>query len=164
MYYKSNSYNDAMNAYTYWVYSRMLKDKILNQATILQDYGPDPFIIDLEEAADNNNYFRDVYWTGNHLQLAVMSLNVGEDIGAEMHPNVDQFVCIVDGEGFVAIGDSEDNLTQEANVTEGIAVIIPAGKWHNITNIGNTPLKLYTIYAPPAHPFGTVHKTKKEAE
>ena len=163
MYYKSNSY-DAMNEYTYWVYTQMIKAKMLKEVTALQDYGPQPFIVDIEELTENNDYFRRVYWTNSHLQLALMSLNVGEDIGIEMHPDVDQFINIVDGEGLVMIGDRKDNLIHQANVSEGIAVIVPAGWWHNIKNVGDTPLKLYTIYAPPQHPAGTIHKTKEEAE
>lgn len=163
MYYKSNSY-DAMNEYTYWVYTQMIKAKKLNEATVLQDYGPEPFIVNIEDITESNDYFRRVYWTNNHLQLAVMSLNVGEDIGLEMHPNVDQFISIEDGEGIVMIGDSKENLIHQANVSEGIAIIIPAGWWHNIKNVGDTPLKLYTIYAPPEHPAGTIHKTKEESE
>ena len=93
-----------------------------------------------------------------------MSLNVGEDIGLEMHPDVDQFVRIEEGRGVVTMGDSEDMPNFEESVYEDFIFIIPAGKWHNLTNTGNKPLKLYSIYAPPQHPHGTVHKTKAEAE
>jgi mannose-6-phosphate isomerase-like protein (cupin superfamily) len=88
---------------------------------------------------------------------------VGEDIGLEVHPKVDQFLSIEDGQGLVQIGDTKDNLNFVQRVQDGFAIMIPAGKWHNLTNTGNKPLKLYTIYAPPEHPFGTVHKTKADA-
>lgn len=157
------SEDDMMNDYTQWVYLKLLKAKMLQQNNMLQDYGPEPFVFDIEEILEENNNFRVTLWTGNHLQLALMSINARDEIGAEIHPDVDQFVYIEDGEGVVMIGDTEDNLNYQANVSDGIAIIIPAGKWHNIRNIGNTPLKLYTIYAPPEHPFGTIQRNKSDA-
>ena len=91
-----------------------------------------------------------------------MSLNVGEDIGLEMHPDVDQFIRVEEGRGLVEMGDERNNLDFQRNVYDDYIIIIPAGKWHNLTNTGNIPLKLYSIYAPPEHPFGTVHVTKPE--
>ncbi|MCX7920506.1 MAG: cupin domain-containing protein [Clostridia bacterium] len=131
---------------------------------ILKDYGPNPFVVDIEEATKQNNNFRLALWTGKHLQLTLMNINVGEDIGLEMHPNLDQFVRIEEGQGLVKMGDRKDRLDFQANVRNDYAFIIPAGKWHNLINTGNTPLKLYSIYAPPQHPFGTVHKTKADAQ
>lgn len=130
----------------------------------IKDYGPNPLVIDIEEATDTNNNFRTALWTGNHLQVTVMSIPVGESIGLEMHPETDQFIRIEQGIGFVQMGDERTNLTFERRAFDNFAVIIPAGKWHNITNIGSVPLKVYSIYAPPNHPKGTVHKTKKDAE
>lgn len=130
----------------------------------LKDYGPNPFAVDIEEAAKQNNNFRLALWTGKHLQVTLMSINVGEDIGLEVHPNLDQFIRIEEGQGIVMMGDSKDRMDFQANVREDYAFIIPAGKWHNLINTGNRPLKLYSIYAPPQHPFGTVHRTKAEAE
>jgi len=92
-----------------------------------------------------------------------MSINVGEDIGLEIHPNLDQFIRIEQGQGLVKMGDSKHNLDYQKNVRDGYVFIIPAGKWHNLVNTGSIPLKLYSIYAPPQHPHGTVHKTKAEA-
>ena len=135
-----------------------------NSPIILKDYGPCPFVVDIEEATKENNNFRLVLWTGNHLQLTLMSINVEEDIGLENHPNLDQFIRIEEGQGLVKMGDRKDRLDFQANVRDDYAFIIPAGKWHNLINTGNKPLKLYSIYAPPQHPFGTVHKTKKDAE
>lgn len=130
----------------------------------LTDYGPGPLVINIEEATRQNRNFRTALWTGNHLQLTLMSLNVGEDIGLEMHPNLDQFVRIEEGQGLVRMGDRKDRLDFQAYVRDDFIFIIPAGKWHNLINTGNKPLKLYSIYAPPQHPHGTVHVTKAEAQ
>ncbi|WP_182858855.1 cupin domain-containing protein [Oceanobacillus picturae] len=127
------------------------------------DQGKQPFVINIEEAAERNRTFRTAIWTGNHLQVTLMSIGVGEDIGLEVHPDVDQFLRIEEGHGFVQIGDTKTNLNFEKRVSENSAIMVPAGKWHNLTNTGNKPLKLYTIYAPPEHPFGTVHQTKADA-
>ncbi|MGI6669739.1 MAG: cupin domain-containing protein [Acetivibrionales bacterium] len=130
---------------------------------ILRDYGPEPFAVDIEEAAKHNNNFRLALWTGKHLQITLMSINVGEDIGLEIHPNLDQFIRIEEGRGIIMMGDSRDRLDFRANVRDDYAFVIPAGKWHNLVNTGSRPLKLYSIYAPPQHPHGTVHKTREEA-
>lgn len=130
----------------------------------LKDYGPNPFVVNIEDATKQNNNFRTALWTGEHLQLTLMSINVGEDIGLEIHPNTDQFIRIEEGQGLVKMGDKRDKLDFEKKVSDDSVVIIPAGKWHNLINTGNKPLKLYSIYAPPQHPHGTVHKTKAEAE
>jgi mannose-6-phosphate isomerase-like protein (cupin superfamily) len=130
----------------------------------LKDYGPEPFVVNIEEATKQNNTFRTALWTGSHLQLTLMSLKVGEDIGLEMHPNVDQFIRIEEGQGLVMMGDSKHNLDFQRTVYDDFVFIIPAGKWHNLINTGNKPLKLYSIYAPPQHPHGTVHETKAIAQ
>lgn len=95
--------------------------------------------------------------------MTLMSIEVGGDIGLEVHPNVDQFIRIEQGQGLVQMGERKDRLDFERRVSEDDAIMIPAGTWHNVTNIGHVPLKLYSIYAPPEHPFGTVHRTKAEA-
>ncbi|GIM30678.1 cupin [Clostridium polyendosporum] len=130
----------------------------------LMDYGPEPFVVNIEEATKQNDAFRTVLWTGSHLQLTLMSINVGEDIGLEIHPDIDQFIRIEEGQGLVKMGDRKDKLDFQEKVYDDFAFIIPAGKWHNIINTGNKPLKLYSIYAPPQHPLGTVHATKAIAE
>lgn len=142
-------------------FSKSVKDDGLIK---LKDYGPKPFVINIEKATKQNNTFRTALWTGEHLQVTLMSINVGEDIGLEVHPNVDQFLRIEEGEGIVKMGDRKDRLDYQKKVYDNFAIMIPAGKWHNIINTGNTPLKLYSIYAPPNHPHGTVHKTKAMAE
>lgn len=130
---------------------------------MLTDSGPEPFVINIDRAARKNNNFRTALWTGSHLQLTLMSIRVGEDIGLENHPNLDQFIRIEQGMGLVKMGGDKDNLNYQKKVNGDYALIIPAGTWHNLINIGNVPLKLYSIYAPPQHPKGTVHKTKVDA-
>ncbi|MCM3764472.1 cupin domain-containing protein [Neobacillus niacini] len=129
----------------------------------LRDYGPNPLVININEAAKQNNTYRTALWTGKHFQVTLMSLNVGEDIGLEIHPHVDQFLRIEQGQGIVQMGKRKDALSFQRPVSDDFAIIIPAGTWHNVTNTGNVPLKLYSIYAPPNHPFGTVHPTKAAA-
>ncbi len=130
---------------------------------ILKDYGPAPFVVDIERATKQNNTFRTALWTGRHLQVTLMSIQVGEEIGAESHPNLDQFIRIEQGQGRAVMGYSRDAMNAQTNVSDDDAIIIPAGTWHNLINTGNIPLKLYSIYAPPQHPKGTVHKTKADA-
>ncbi|WP_338787317.1 cupin domain-containing protein [Metabacillus sp. FJAT-53654] len=130
---------------------------------MLKDYGANPFVININEATKQNNTYRTAIWTGNHLQVTLMSLNMGEDIGLEMHPNVDQFLRVEQGQGIVQMGKDRDNLSFQRRIFDDSAIMIPAGMWHNVKNTGNVPLKLYSIYAPPNHPFGTVHRTKADA-
>ncbi|POM99040.1 hypothetical protein BJH90_20410 [Bacillus halotolerans] len=141
-----NRFNDVRSSY---------EDRNL----LLKDYGPKPFV----RATKQNNTFRAALWTGKHFQVTLMSIGIGEDIGLEMHSNVDQFLRIEQGRGIVKMGKSKDNLNFQRNVYDDSAIVIPAGTWHNVINTGNTPLKLYSIYAPPNHPFGTVHATKADA-
>lgn len=129
----------------------------------LKDYGGKPFVVDIERAAKRNKNYRTALWTGKHLQVTLMSIEVGGDIGLEVHPDVDQFIRIEQGQGLVKMGDRKDHLDFQKEVFDDYAIMIPAGKWHNLINTGNVPIKLYAIYAPPEHPFGTVHRTKAEA-
>jgi mannose-6-phosphate isomerase-like protein (cupin superfamily) len=129
----------------------------------LRDYGPEPFVTDIEEATKRNRNFRTALWTGNHLQLTLMSIPEGESIGLERHENVDQFIRIEEGRGLVRMGPSPDRLDFQRAVEEDDVILIPAGIWHNVINTGPGPLKLYSIYAPPEHPRGTIHVTKQEA-
>ena len=126
----------------------------------LQDYGPQPYVVNIDEATKQNSNFRTALWTGTHLQVTLMSIKVGEDIGLENHPNLDQFIRIEDGQGIVRMGKSKDNLNFQAKVRDDFAIMIPAGTWHNIVNTGNKPLKVYSIYAPPQHPQGVVQVNK----
>lgn len=130
----------------------------------LKDYGPQPYVVNIEEATKQNNTFRTALWTGENLQLTLMSINVGEDIGLEIHPDHDQFIRIEEGQGIIKMGDRKDQLDFQAKVYEDYAIFLPAGKWHNLINTGSKPLKLYSIYAPPQHTHGTVHETKADAK
>lgn len=129
----------------------------------LKDYGPNPFVININEATIQNRNYRTALWTGEHLQVTLMSINPGDDIGLEVHPTVDQFIRIEEGQGLVQMGDRKENLNYQQLVFDDSAIMVPAGKWHNVINTGHRPLKLYAIYAPPEHPRGTVHRTKAEA-
>jgi len=128
------------------------------------DRGGQPYVVNLNRVARQNPNFRTALWTGRHFQVTVMSIPVGEDIGLEVHPNTDQFIRIEEGQGLVQMGDRRDRLDFEQMAYPGHAVMVPAGKWHNVVNRGNRPLKVSVIYAPPEHPFGTVHPTKASAE
>ena len=129
----------------------------------LKDHGGKPFVVNIARAARQNRYYRTALWTGKHLQVVLMSIAVGSDIGLEVHPRVDQFIRIEQGRGLVRMGERKDRLHVERSVSDGDAIMIPAGTWHNVINTGHVPLKLYTIYAPPEHPFGTMQRTKAEA-
>jgi mannose-6-phosphate isomerase-like protein (cupin superfamily) len=114
----------------------------------------------IEKQTLENTYFRQVLFTAKHAQLVVMCLGPGEDIGDEVHQNVDQFFRIEQGDGKFVFSEK-----RERPVRDGDAVVVPAGTYHNVINTSKTaPLKLYTVYSPPNHPDGTVHKTKAEAE
>jgi mannose-6-phosphate isomerase-like protein (cupin superfamily) len=118
------------------------------------------YVGNIEDETLENNYFRRVLFTGKHCQLVVMCLQPGEDIGNEIHPDVDQFFRIEQGKAKFIFNGSEEHL-----VKNGDAVVVPAGTYHNVINALKTrPLKLYTVYSPPNHPAGTIHKTKAEAE
>ncbi len=121
------------------------------------------WIGDIEKLTEQNDTFRTVLWTGSHSELTLMSIAPGEDIGLEVHPNIDQFLRIEDGHGTVKAGPSRDNLTETYDVKDGWAFIIPAGAWHNVINSGKKPLQLSTVYSPANHTSGTVHKTKSDA-
>ena len=130
----------------------------------IRDYGCEPFIFNIDHATCMNENFRTALWTGQDLQLTLMSIPVGCDIGVEMHGDVDQFIRVESGRAVVYMGNCRKNLQEMACVNENYAILIPAGTWHNIVNVGNRPLKLYSLYAPPTHRFGTVHRTKADAE
>lgn len=115
------------------------------------------FDVDIILEAKRNENFRKVLFTGTHTQLVVMSLRVGEDIGRETHHSNDQILYIVHGQADIEVGDDE------RQASTGELVIVPAGTPHNVTNAGESPLKIVTIYGPPDHAPGTVHPTKADA-
>lgn len=130
----------------------------------IKDVGPAPQSFDLETATVENAHYRAVAWTGRYLQLTLMSIPVGEDIGLEAHPETDQFLRLDAGRGRVQMGPSKDDLSFDREVEDGWAVLVPAGTWHNITNTGDEPLRVYTVYAPVHHAVGKVQPTADEAE
>ncbi len=118
------------------------------------------FVGPIESLTLKNACFRKVLFTGAHSQLVVMCLQPGEETGNEMHPEVDQFFRVEQGEAGFVLEGKEQRL-----VRDGDAVLIPSGTYHNVLNTSKTTaLKMYTIYSPPNHPDGTVHKTKADAE
>lgn len=114
------------------------------------------YVANIEQLSLENDYFRQVLYTDARVQLVVMTLKVGEEIGEEIH-QLDQFIRVEKGEGKSVLDGVEYPLS------DGYAVVIPQGVRHNIINTGTEPLKLYTLYAPPNHEDGTIHKTKVEA-
>lgn len=129
-----------------------------------RDYGKQPWVVDIEDLTVKNKHFRSTKWTGQNLQMTVMSLKPGEEIGLEKHDKGDQFIRVEKGNARVVMGVSKDKMTFDKKVSDDWAIFIPGGFWHNIINEGDKPLKVYVIYAPPEHPSGTVHRTFKEAE
>jgi mannose-6-phosphate isomerase-like protein (cupin superfamily) len=122
------------------------------------------WVDDIEQATLDNDTFRTVLFTGKHTQLTVMRLGPGEDIGREAHEHNDQFIRIEQGSARVELGGAEDRIDETHEVDDDWAAIVPAGVWHNVVNTGDGELKLYSLYSPPEHPDGTVHRTKAEAE
>ena len=117
------------------------------------------YVTNIEKKTLGNTNFREVLFTGPHSQLVVMAIGPGEEIGLETHDDVDQFIRVEAGQGMAILDGKEHPLE------DGSAVVVPAGTRHNIVNrSASEPLKLYSIYSPPEHPDGTVHKTKAEAE
>jgi mannose-6-phosphate isomerase-like protein (cupin superfamily) len=133
------------------------------QVMIVTDIGPKPQSFDLEEAPRENRNYRTVAWSGRYLQVTLMSIPVGGDIGLEMHPDTDQFLRLDAGRGRAQIGQARDKLTFDKEVSDGWCILIPAGSWHNVTNIGKEPMHVYAIYAPAHHKPGKVHKTAADA-
>jgi len=130
----------------------------------LTDHGPNPYVLDIEAATLENPNFRATLWTGAHLQLTVMSIPAGDDIGLEVHEDHDQFLRVESGSGRVQMGPTEHEVTFTAEVGPDSVIFVPAGTWHDIVNTGSDDLKLYTLYGPPDHVHGTLHPTKHDAE
>jgi mannose-6-phosphate isomerase-like protein (cupin superfamily) len=126
----------------------------------ITDSGPSPQSFDLEKETLENPNYRTVAWSGTYLQVTLMSIPVNDDIGLEKHPETDQFIRLDRGRGRAQMGPSKDELTFDLEVTVGWCVMVPAGSWHNVTNIGDEPMQLYTVYAPQHHKPGKVHETK----
>ena len=130
----------------------------------MTDHGPAPYVVNIEEATLANDKYRSTVWTGTNIQLTVMSIPVGDDIGLEVHPDHDQFLRLEQGKGRVEMGSSKDNLDYVKSVEDDWVIFVPAGQWHNVTNIGDEPMKVYAIYGPAHHEHGTEHDTKEDQE
>lgn len=129
-----------------------------------KDHGKEAYVVNIDKYSHENSNYRTTIWTGEKLQVTVMSIAVGDDIGLEVHHGIDQFLRIEAGRGLCQMGDAEDDLSFEQEVGADEAIFVPADKWHNVTNIGDEPLKLYTVYAGPDHLPGTLHETHEDAE
>lgn len=127
------------------------------------DYGPEPFVIKIDWEAGQNSNYRSALWTGENMQVVLMSMEGGQKSELEIH-DTDHFIRIQEGQGVVETGDDKNNLSFRVRVSEGYAIMIPAGIWHIVSNIGNSKLKLYVIYGPPQFPHGTIMETNKNRE
>lgn len=127
------------------------------------DHGPQPFVTNIEQATIDNTNYRTTIWTGKNLQLTVMSIAPGNDIGLEIHNDNDQFLRLEQGTAEVKMGVDKENMqTWQASSTD--AIFVPAGTWHNVVNTGQEDLKVYSIYGPSHHPHGTIHATKADSD
>ncbi len=129
-----------------------------------RDYGPNPYVTNVEQTAMQNQNFRTAVWTGCHLQMTVMCIPPCGEVGYEIHEDTDQLIRVEQGTAVVKISKCVNQSDFQQNICKGEAVFIPAGTWHNIVNIGRNALKVSSVYAPPHHPRGTVHRTKADAE
>lgn len=128
------------------------------------DQGPKPYVVDIEKATLDNTSYRTTLWTGKYLQMTVMAIAPGDDIGLEVHEDHDQFLRVEAGRGRVQMGPAEEDLSFDREVGDDDVIMVPAGSWHNVTNIGDEPLKVYSLYGPPEHVHGTEHATKADQE
>lgn len=128
------------------------------------DNGPEPSVFDLETATTDNDKYRTVAWSGRYLQVTLMSIEPGASVGLEAHPQTDQFLRLDAGRGRVVMGPAPDDLPFQQEVSDGWAVLVPAGTWHDVINIGDEPMRLYAIYAPVHHAAGRVQATAEDAE
>ena len=129
----------------------------------MQDNGPNPYVVNIEELTLANENFRTAAWTGSNLQMTLMTIQPGDDIGLEVHEDHDQFLRIEQGTAQVVMGPNENEL-ESWDAEDDFAIFVPAGAWHNVINTSESTLKLYSIYAPAEHAPGTVHETKADAE
>lgn len=124
----------------------------------------EPYIENVFQKAVQNTNYRTEIWTGNFVQMTLMCIPVGSDIGLEIHEDTEQLIRIEQGMALVKMGECEKYLDFQKKVCKGYTIFVPAGTWHNVINIGRMPLKVSVVYAPPHHPSGTVHRTKEDAE
>ena len=132
--------------------------------TVEKDAGGSPFLCNLVMETEKNRLFRSALWTGTHLQTTLMLIPRGGEVGEEVHTDTDQMLFITSGHGALFLEDKERGCYREYFVECGTAIFIPQGTKHNVKNIGKTPLRLFSVYAPPHHPFGTRQETKQDAD
>lgn len=128
------------------------------------DCGPEPCVRNVEKSTIQNQNFRTAVWTGCNMQMTLMCIPGHGEIGLEIHEDTDQFIRVEQGRAVVKMGTSQRQLEFQKEIGKGDVVFVPAGTWHNVINVVNCPLKASVIYAPPHHPWGTIHRTKEEAE
>ncbi len=127
----------------------------------IQDRGPSPNVFDIETATVQNDNYRVVAWTGEHLQVTLMSIPPGKSIGLEAHPETDQFLRIDAGSGRCVMGPEKDALDYEEKVAAGWSIQVPVGTWHDVINTGTEPLRLYAVYAPSHHAVGQFMRRRR---
>jgi mannose-6-phosphate isomerase-like protein (cupin superfamily) len=127
------------------------------------DRGPRPYVANIRRIASENQNFREAIWTGEYLQMTLMSIPVCGDIGLEVHPDTDQLIRVEQGSAVVKMGACRERLDFQKNVGCGESIFVPAGTWHNVFNGGRIPLKVSSVYAPPHHPRGTVQRYREES-
>lgn len=130
----------------------------------IEDIGPKRNAFDIETETKENSRYRTVAWTGKYLQVTLMSIKPGKSIGLEVHPDTDQFLRLDAGSGKCVMGPSEDELDFEQDVSDGWAITVPAGVWHDVINTGDEDMRLYAIYAPSHHAAGLKQETFEDAE
>ncbi|MBG9980949.1 cupin domain-containing protein [Facklamia sp. DSM 111018] len=128
------------------------------------DRGKKPVVENIVDWTKANENFRTTVWTGEKLQMTLMTIEPDDEMGLEVHKGIDQLYVIVSGNGTCQVGPAKDNFEVETEISEFSAVFVPANMWHNIINKGSEPLKMYTLYSDTDHLPGTVHKTREEAE
>ena len=136
----------------------------MSQKPVIQDIGPKPNAFDIENATKDNANYRTVAWSGKYLQVTLMSIEPGQSIGLEAHPDTDQFLRLDAGQGQCKMGPTKDNLNFVQEVEDGWCIAVPAGTWHDVINTGSEPMRLYAIYAPVHHAAGKVHGTFDDAQ
>lgn len=128
------------------------------------DYGPAPYTAPIEQMAMKNRNFRTAIWTGCRLQMTLMCIPPCGEIGLEVHEDTDQYIRVEQGNAVAKIAGCGNQPDFHQRMCKGDAIFIPAGTWHNVVNTGKDSLKLSSIYAPPHHRRGTVHRTKADAQ
>lgn len=129
-----------------------------------EDHSASGGVVSLAKATLYNRYYRREMWTGDHLQITVMSIPIGGEVGKEIHEDLDQILVVVQGSASVFMSKEKGELPFVGEATEGSAILVPAETYHNVINDGRTPLKMFSVYAPPKHPVGTLQATKEDAD